>query len=272
MTYKHKLARRLAISREFKMVTVLLLLAACTDEATGPDASYPQHTVLTAVVPATVTIQTSQSIRFHAATARGREISTPLTWKASGGSITADGVFSASTPGTYKVVGRGRGHQKPDTSTVTVVPRPSDVIAIQISPDPASLETGASHTFTATALLVGGSSAPIGVTWDATGGSIDAGGVYQAGPTTGKFSVVATWADGPLADTAQVTITPPGTGPTLTQVIVRPASYSMSTSSTKQFRAYGRNSLGDSIAVQATFHATGGTISSSGLYTAGSAA
>lgn len=269
MTYKHKLARRLAISRTLRMVPVLLLLAACNDAVTGPDTGLPQLTELTAVVPVAVTIQSNQRIRFHTETAGGRVVSTRLTWKASGGSITADGVFSATAPGVYKVVGRGRGRHQPDTSTVTVVPPPSDVVGLQVSPDTASLEVGASRTFTAMARLADGSSASAGVTWAATGGSIDAGGVYQAGDTPGTFAVVATWVDGALADTARVTITPPGITPTLTQLIVRPSSYTLATGSTKQFRAYGRNSLGDSVAVQATFSATGGAISSTGVYSAG---
>jgi len=272
MTYKHKLARRLAISRTLKMVPVLLLLAACNDEATAPDTGLPQLTQVTTVVPAAATIQTNQEIRFRTRGAGGKLVSTGLTWKSSGGSITADGVFSASSPGTYKVVGRGHGHQRPDTSTVTVVPPPADVVGITISPATASLEVGATRTFTATALLADGSSSPAGVTWDATGGSIDAGGSYLAGQTTGTFAFVATWIGGALADTAQVTITPPGTAPTLTQVIIRPSTYSLATGATKQFRAYGRNSLGDSVAVQAIFGATGGTISAKGVYTAGTTA
>jgi hypothetical protein len=266
MTFKHKLARRLAISRKFRMVPVLLLLAACSDQATAPDAGAPQSSVVTAVVPANVTIQTNQQIRFHDPTRYGRFDGSTLTWKASGGSITADGLFSATAPGTYKVVGHGRGRGRADTSTVTVVLPPSNVVGIQVAPGTASLDAGTSHTFAATALLADGTSAPVGVTWVATGGSIDAGGVYQAGSTTGAFTVVAKWVDGPLADTAQVSITQP---PTLTQVIVKPTSYTLATGSAKQFRAYGRNSLGDSVAVQVNFTATGGTITSGGLYTAG---
>jgi hypothetical protein len=270
MTYKHKLARRLAISRKLSMVPVLLLLAACSDEATAPDTSSPQRFELTALVPTAVTIQTNQKVRFHGRTTGGMEVWNQLTWGATGGSITTDGVFSAATAGTYKVVGHGRGRgQKPDTSTVVVVPPPTNVVGLEITPNPAWVEAGAARTFTATALLSDGSSAPVGVTWEATGGSIDAGGMYQAGSTTGTFTVIATGVDNAFADTAQVTITPAGTTPTLAQVIVKPSSYSLSTGGTKQFRAYGRNTLGDSVAVQATFSATGGTISSTGVYTAG---
>jgi hypothetical protein len=53
-------------------------------------------------------------------------------------------------------------------------------------------------------------------------------------------------------------------------VILSPASVSLVSSGTQKFTAYGRNSVGDSVAVLVTYAATGGTISSTGLYTAGS--
>jgi hypothetical protein len=268
MTYKYKLSRRLAISRRLSMVSVLWLLAACTDETTGPDTSLPQLTDVTKVVPASVTIETNQQIRFRSETVRGRVVPTTLTWRSSGGTISTDGVFSAASVGTYKVVGRGRGRQKADTSIVTVVPSPTGVVAIQVTPGDTSVNEGASRTFTATAILSDSTTSPIGVTWAASGGTIDAGGVYQAGSTAGKFHVIATWSSGAMSDTAVVDVAAPD--PTLVDVVLKPASYSLTTGGSKQFSAYGHNSLGDSVAVQASFNATGGTITSGGLYTAGS--
>ena len=40
MTYTHKLARRLALSRDWAMLTVLLL-AACAGDTTAPEAADP---------------------------------------------------------------------------------------------------------------------------------------------------------------------------------------------------------------------------------------
>jgi hypothetical protein len=51
-----------------------------------------------------------------------------------------------------------------------------------------------------------------------------------------------------------------------------PATIFLAASATHQFAAFGRNSLGDSVAVEVTFHATGGTITPTGLYTAGQTA
>jgi hypothetical protein len=273
MTYTFKLARRLAMSRDLTMVTALILLAACAGDTTGPE---PTSTTINTVsdagvrlVPRTVTIETNQRIRFRGTSLRGRDLVTGLAWSATGGAtITTNGIFSASTAGTYKVVGRGRGRNKSDTSTVVVVPPPTDLVGIEASPDSVALAAGASHTFTALGLLADGTTTSVGVTWTATGGAIDAGGVFTAGNAGGKFRVVATKSSGTLADTADVTITVPE--PTLASVILTPGSASLVSSGTQKFAAYGRNSAGDSVGVAITYAATGGTISSTGLYTAGS--
>jgi hypothetical protein len=281
MTYTFKLARRLAMSRDLTMVTALILLAACAGDTTGPEPT-STNTVSDAgvrVVPRTVTIETNQRIRFRGTSLRGRDLVTGLAWSATGGAtITSNGLFSASTAGTYKVVGRGRGRNKPDTSTVIVIPPPTDLVGIVASPDSVALAAGANHTFTALGRLADGTTTSVGVTWTATGGAIDAGGVFTAGNGAGKFRVVATKSSGTLADTADVTITvsapadttPPAPAPTLASVILTPASVSLVSSGTQKFTAYGRNSAGDSVGVAVTFAATGGTISSTGLYTAGS--
>ena len=274
MTYTFKLARRLAMSRDLSMVSALLLLAACAGDTTGPDSAPTQSAtdVAVKIVPSTVTIETNQRVRFRGASLRGRELLPSLTWQSTGGTVTADGTFSSATTGTFKVVGRGRGRSKGDTSTVIVVPTQPDLIALQVSPDSVSLGEGEAHTYTAAGLLADGSTAAVGVTWAATGGTIDAGGVFTAGNVAGKYRVVATKSSGTLADTSVVTVTVPVTAPapTLATVILSPASTSLSTGNTKQFAAYGRNSVGDSVAVAVTYAATGGTISSTGLYTAGS--
>jgi len=270
MTYKHKLARRLAISRKLSMVPVLLLLAACTDEATGPDAGLPQQVAATLVVPDSVTIETHQQIRFRTETARGKLVAATMSWQSSGGTITSEGIFFATKAGTYKVVGRGHGRQKPDTSTVVVVDPPPDVVKIQVTPSNPTLEVGATADFSATGVLADGSTTAVGVTWSAGGGTIDPSGVFTAGSSTGTFKVIATRTTATMADTAIVTIV--AAAPTLTSVVLKPTSYSLTTGTTKQFRAYGYNSLGDSVAVQVKFSASGGTITSNGLYTAGSTA
>ncbi len=55
------------------------------------------------VAPPSATTRTDESVRFRAASTGGT--STPgVTWQASGGSISADGTFTSSLPGTYEVM------------------------------------------------------------------------------------------------------------------------------------------------------------------------
>jgi hypothetical protein len=300
MTYTYKLARRLAISRNLAMLPVLVLFAACAGETTAPDAgttpttpAAPHTPIGFRVLPGTVTIETNQRIRFRGElrTLRG-QVSTPrLYWEASGGSIDSMGNFAAASPGTYRIVargiGRGRTHpQRPDTSLVVVVPPQPGLLDINVTPRRPRLEIDDTITFTAMGRLSDGTDAAIGVNWTATGGTIDPAGAYQAGSTPGRFLVIATNTEGSVADTVSVRIrmpepvdtasapppdpTPePEPEPALTRVVLKPATVFLATAAGQQFAAFGRNTAGDSVAVDVTFRATGGTITSTGLYTAG---
>ena len=282
MTYTFKLARRLAVSRDFVVLTALVLLAACMGDTTAPDAgaSSSATTPLSLqIVPRSVTIETNQRVRFRGQTrnSRGEPVSTPVAWGASGGSINPDGTFSSTLSGTFKVVGRGRGWRHIDTSVVHVVPPAADLARIVVTPGSVTLLEDSSFAFTVTGYLADGSTAPVGVDWSATGGSVDPSGVYTADSVAGKFRLIATNTTGTLADTSTITIEPPPAAPTpptasLIGVHISPASVTLGAGAPRQFSAYGRTSEGDSVPVTVAFKATGGTITSGGLYTAGQAA
>lgn len=293
MTYTYKLARRLAISRNLAMLSALVLFAACMGETTGPEApssSMPLTPIAFRVVPSAVTIETHQPIRFRGEShsRRGERYASPLSWEASGGSIDALGKFSAKAPGTYKVVGRGPGRIKPDTSIVIVVPPLMNLIGVEVSPETATVSAGATHAFVAVGRLSNGRTAPIGVVWSATGGTIDPSGLYTAGDVAGSYRIVATNTTRKLADTAGVTITAaqspspvptpdpdpiPGPPiPPLAHLFLTPVNAVLETGTTQRFAAYGRDGAGDSVSVTASFNATGGSITPGGLFTAGPAA
>jgi hypothetical protein len=293
MTYTFKLARRLAVSRNYSMLPVLLVLAACGSDTTAPEAPSETPTsgtewrprdlvpVAVKVSPSSVTLETNQLIQFraHGTNRAGDSVGAAVTWSTSGGTILPDGRFSAAAIGTYTVIGvnRVRGSLQVDTSTVQVVRRSTNLVGVEISPTSVSLTPGVSQTFTALGRLSGGSVVPIGVNWAATGGSIDAGGTYVAGDTAGTFRVTATNTAGTLADTASVTVTappspPPPPPPVLVQVKLLPGSVTLAPGGKKQFAVYGRTSTGDSVSVNVVFTATGGTVTSGGLFTAGTTA
>jgi hypothetical protein len=288
MTYTFKLARRLAILRDFAMIAALALFAACASDkftapgelsnSNNPTWRSPKRTQISVQVnPHLVTIETNQVIRFsgHARTPGGDSLSQSFTWMASGGSITSDGAFSSSAPGTFKVMGRmpgTRNKHHSDSSQVVVVPAQPGLQSLSIAPEAPTILSGASQAFTATAKLIDGTTTTaIGLVWSAVGGTIDPAGNYTAGTVTGTYPVIASNTAGTISDTVRVTIAPatPQTAPTLSRVFLTPASVSLSPGATKRFAAYGRDSAGDSIPITVSYKATGGTITSQGLYTAG---
>ena len=284
MTYTHKLARRLAISRRLGTSTAFALLAACAGDSTAPEApanptapsgpTSPNAPLGFRVLPGAVTVEVDQRVRFRGEirTSRDGRRTATLRWEATGGTITPDGTFSAGRTGTYKVIGRSRFH-RPDTSVVIVVPRQPKVERVRISPRTPEVPSGRKRTFTAVGKLHDGTHTAIRVNWSATGGSITQGGVYVAGDEPGTYRVIAKSLRDGRADTIPVLVRrrpkDRTAAPVATHIVLRPSSVTLAPASGVQFAAFGRTESGDSVAVDVTFKATGGTISETGLYTAG---
>jgi hypothetical protein len=208
MPYRSKVTRRLAVLHAFLAPVTVAAMVSCSagDGPTTP--SSPSGRIV--VAPHDLTLETDQPTTFTAfssGASGGDSLLTSVEWTATGGTIGSDGSYSAATPGTFKVIGQAAGHNlRPDTANVVVVARQSKLTGVVVTPASATLVPGASQLFTAVGTLSDGTTAPIGVTWTATGGSIDASGLYIAGSTAGTYSVIARNASKPLADTAIVTI------------------------------------------------------------------
>ncbi len=151
---------------------------------------------------------------------------------------------------------------------------PPVLTTISVSPASASVPTGGTKQFIATGFDQFGN--PMNpqptFTWSVSGGgTIDSSGLFTAGATAGgPFTVTA--ASGSVSGTASVTVT---ATPVLTTITVSPASASVQTGKTQQFTATGLDQFGNPMNPQPTFTwsvSGGGTISSSGLFTAGAAA
>ncbi len=148
---------------------------------------------------------------------------------------------------------------------------PPNLTRVVVSPKTATLAAGTKQQFTAYGRDSAGDSVGVSVDFSATGGDVTSTGLFTAGVIAGRYDVVATEHGGTLADTATVTVTVAGP-PVLAAVVLTPSSATVLEGATQQFAAYGRMSNGDSAAIPVTYSATGGTISSSGTYTAGTTA
>ncbi|HTN51312.1 MAG TPA: hypothetical protein VML50_02825 [Anaeromyxobacter sp.] len=107
--------------------------------------------VTVAISPTTAAVNSCQSLTFSA-TVTG-STNGAVTWSvqegAAGGTITAGGVYTASsTAGTYHVVATSVAN--PATSAVQAVTVTDKVLSVAVSPTTASIQTGATAQFTAT--------------------------------------------------------------------------------------------------------------------------
>ena len=142
----------------------------------------------------------------------------------------------------------------------------ADISQILISPDSVSIAAGQSVQFQATGHTPSGEARPIKVDWSATGGTIDANGLYSADSGAGAFEITATLRGSNLSGKASVR-----NHGTLKQLVLLPVSATVASGGTVQFAAFATMANGDSVGVSATYTATGGTIDAGGAFTAGSA-
>jgi hypothetical protein len=254
------------------LLGALVLVTSCTEptstEGLGPEPADLSDTL--AISPQNPQIQVGQQVVFTAPdrTVNGSSVDGEVAWTATGGTIDSNGVFMSAVSGTYTVSAE-RGNKK-GRSKVTVTTGGPSVNRVSISPATLELQPGAQFKFAASGSLADGTTVPVAVAWTATGGTIDTSGNYRAGSASGTYRVVATQQGGTLADTSAVSIS--ASAPTLQSIDLTPATVSVAPGGSQQFAASGRMSDGSTSSVGVTWSATGGTISSSGLFAAGQTA
>jgi hypothetical protein len=238
----------------------------------GGEGRWPKTVTSISVSPDTTLISPNRQQAFKAQgrTIKGSLVDLNVDWSASGGLIDSAGTYKAgATPGRFYVKGRTPDGLA-DSAVVDITPG-VDTVAIRsvvLTPALDTVAPGATVTFAATGRLPDGSSAPVDVTFSASGGTITAAGLYQAGSQGGRYRVIATDQALGLADTAIVVIA----APTLSELTLTPASASLLAGGRQQFAVTGLLSDGTTEPVSASFTAQGGTIDGSGLYTAGGTA
>ena len=246
------------------------------------------------ISPGSLSLPAGGSAQFTAAfkTSDGGSYGIRAVWRATGGTITATGAYTApATAGSYLVIVNREGDSIADTALVTVgggtAPVDTSTVGtqsykrsgfwIEVLPSTLTLAARGAQQFTAIGRGVSGKTYGVQVNWRTTGGTITTSGYYTAPSTNGAYRVIATRVGDVQTDTTVVTVgsgtaTPPPAPPTLSAVVLTPATVSLATGATQQFSATGRMSDGSTAAVSVTYAATGGTITPGGLYTAGATA
>jgi hypothetical protein len=181
--------------------------------------------------------------------------STAVEWHASGGTIDANGLFTApSAPASVTVTATSLADPaRSAQALVEVVAAPA--IAVQVSPGAATLLAGRPQQFTASVV-----NDPLnrGVTWTASAGSVDASGLFTAPASAGVVTVTATSkADQTKSASATITVAE-------LSIAVTPPAIALQTGATQQFTA---TVTGWSDAA-VTWSASAGAVSATGLFTA----
>ncbi len=209
--------------------------------------------------PTTANLQTGAQQQFSAAVSG--TTNTAVTWKASGGTVTSAGQYTApSSAGTYTVTATSAADSSKSASAAVTVTQPIQV-SISLSPTTASLQTGAQQQFSA---AVSGTT-NTAVTWKTSGGTVTSAGQYTAPSSAGTYTVTATSAaDSSKSASAAVTVTQP----IQVSISVSPTTASLQTGAQQQFSAYVSGTSNTAV----TWSASGGTVTTNGLYGAPSAA
>ena len=238
-------------------------VAAVTVAAPGPQP------VAVAVSPVAVTVATRASQVFTCAVTGSTD--TACTWSVqegtSGGTITSAGRYTApQTAGTYHVIARSRADTTRSATAAVTVTAPPAFITVAVSPSAATLVTGASHTFTCTVT----GSTDTACTWSveegASGGTVTSAGRYTAPQAAGTYHVVArSHADSTKSATAAVTVTAP---PPPATVAVSPTAATVVTGASQTFTCTVTGSTDTACTWSVEEGASGGTVNSTGRYTA----
>lgn len=146
---------------------------------------------------------------------------------------------------------------------------PGTLAAISISPNPQTLAANGTQQLTAVGADFSGAKVAVIPTWSvvAGGGTISTTGVFTAAAVPGTFANTVKATSGGMSSTATVIVT---TG-RLATILISPNPQSLVVGGTQQFVATGKDSSGNAVAVTPTWSvvAGGGTIASTGIFTAG---
>jgi hypothetical protein len=251
----------------FTAVIVVAALAACDVHGVNEPGTLASITVTPNATLAATATQQMVAVG-HDADGRVVEISPSWSVVASGGTVSAAGIFTAgATTGVFANTVRATVGGIFGTATMTVTPGP--LASITLVPSPVTLAVTATQQFVAVGRDAGGNIVQFTPTWTvvAGGGTIAQTGIFTAGNTAGTFTNTVQVSALGITAVATVNVT---TGP-LATITVTPNPATLIVGGVQQFTATGRDAGGNTVALTAvwTVAAGGGTIDGGGRFTAG---
>ena len=261
---------RLAARLAWTIPLAALLTTACEHSPAAPGVL---ATITVTRNPDTLAVGTSRQFTAIGRDADGTAVGVNPTWSvaAGGGALNTSGVFTAgTTPGTFANTVTATLGSISGKATVTVLAGP--VATITIAPATPTLVVGTTQLFTAVLKDAYGNVVATSPNWSvsAGGGSINSAGLFTAGPVAGTYLNTVVASVGSVTASATVTVI----AGALATITVTPGTATLATTATQQFTAAGQDATGNPVSIAPIWSvaAGGGTINSSGLFTAGTTA
>lgn len=228
----------------------------------------PVASVVVAPTPDTVPLGGTGQLTATPKDSAGNPLVRAVSWSSANtavATVSGAGLVSGVGVGTTTITASAGGQS--GTATVTVIQVP--VATVTVTPANPSVQIGKTVQLTATTrdakgntltgrVVTWGSGTPANATVNGSG--------LVSGVAQGTSVITATSETINGSVTATVTVPPP----TLVRIIMSPDTATINTGTTKQFSTVGKYSDSSTAAVTPTYTATGGTVTASGLYTAGS--
>ena len=251
------------------MSAASLLSTACDT----PTSVHPVATITVTPSPAALTINGTQQFVAVGKDANGTVVAITPTWSvvAGGGTITSTGLFTAgATVGTFTNTVVATSGTISGSATVPI--GAGALATITLTPVPVSLVINATQQFTAVGKDAGNNVVAITPVWSvvASGGSINSTGLFTAGLTAGTFTNTVKATSGAISGTATATVT----AGVLASISITPNLVVLTLNAPQQFTAVGKDAGNNVVAITPVWSvvASGGSINSSGMFTAGAAA
>jgi hypothetical protein len=235
------------------------VMTRCEVVVSPPVLPPPGGGIVVSISPGSVSLAPGATQTFKATVTNTSDQT--VTWTTDRGTITAGGLYTAPsvTVATLATVTATSNADTTKSATVSISIQPVAAITVTIAPLSVAINSGGHQLFTAT--VTGTTDAT--VTWEASAGTITSGGLFTAPTVSVDTSVtVGAVSNADPAQSASVTFTVHA-GAAVT-VTISPTSATLASGQTQTFTATVTNATPNTV----TWHASQGTITSAGLFTA----
>lgn len=139
----------------------------------------------------------------------GQIVQLEVVWAATGGQITAEGLYTATVEGCYEVIAIDLESGVVGKAQVDVECTPPEIARVVVSPSRIYLEIGDQMQFSAVGKNFSGENEDIHPAWTASGGAISPEGLFTA-VEPGQFTVTASLPYTDILGTGRVFVKDPG--------------------------------------------------------------